>query len=71
LYLIILHPDNKNYRRLRLNILDQEVHDMLDCRLRAVQENSRQLVILPLPPSRVTHDSHDAVKSSDYAFVDD
>jgi hypothetical protein len=74
LYLIILHPDNKNYRRLRLNILDQEVHDMLDCRLRAVQENSRQLVILPLPslpPSRITHDSQDAVKSSDYAFVDD
>ena len=49
LYLLILHPDNKNYRRLRLNILGDEVKDMLDCRLRALKEKSRSTVLLPMP----------------------
>jgi hypothetical protein len=49
LYLIILHPDNKNYRRLRLNILTEEVHAMLECRARALRENSKQTVLLPMP----------------------
>lgn len=51
LYLIILHPDNKNYRRLRLNILEDEVQSMLDCRLRAVEAKSKSLVLLPMPPA--------------------
>jgi hypothetical protein len=49
LYLIILHPDNTNYRRLRLNILEDEVKAMLDCRLRAVKEGCKSRVILPMP----------------------
>jgi hypothetical protein len=49
LYLIILHPDNKNYRRLRLNILNDEVQDMLACRKRAIDEGSKSMVLLPMP----------------------
>jgi hypothetical protein len=49
LYLIILHPDNTNYRRLRLNILEDEVQDMLACRKRAIEEGSKSLVLLPMP----------------------
>ena len=66
LYLIILHPDNKNYRRLRLNILEQEVEDMLACRLRAVQESSSQLVILPMPLHEDKHENNNKT----YQFVD-
>ena len=53
LYLVILHPNNKNYRRIRLNFLDQEVLDMLECRKRAVDQvkagGAYQPVILPMP----------------------
>jgi len=48
LYLIILHPDNNNYRRLRLNILPNEVQEMLNCRKRAVEAGSKSLVLLPI-----------------------
>jgi hypothetical protein len=44
----IFHPDNKNYRRYRLNILEDEVKDMLECRLRAIREKSKSSVVLPL-----------------------
>jgi len=32
MYLIILHPDNANYQRFRLNRLTTEIQDMLDDR---------------------------------------
>lgn len=50
MYLIILHPDNKNYRRMQLNRLDDEVGEMMKSRLRAVRGGCRQKIILPLPP---------------------
>jgi hypothetical protein len=49
LYLVILHPNNRNYRRIRLNHLSQEVLDMLACRKRALDTNSKQSIVLPLP----------------------
>jgi hypothetical protein len=49
LYLVILHPNNRNYRRIRLNHLTQEVLDMLACRKRALDTNSKQSILLPLP----------------------
>jgi hypothetical protein len=53
LYLVILHPNNKNYRRIRLNFLEQEVLDMLECRKRAVDQvkagGPYQPVIMPMP----------------------
>ena len=47
LYLIILHPDNKNYHRLRLNFLPDEVQAMLNCRLRALQTGAKTGIVLP------------------------
>jgi len=63
LYLIILHPDNKNYRRLRLNILTEEVEAMLACRKRALTEKSTSSVLLPLPEEEAS--------SSNPLFVED
>jgi hypothetical protein len=68
LYLIVLHPDNKNYRRLRLNNLQDEVQDMLACRLRAVQEKSKQMVILPCPGG---HETEEDEKPTSWDLVDD
>lgn len=48
LYLIILHPDNTNYRRLRLNILDNEMKEMLECRKNALDSKSDQSVLIPI-----------------------
>lgn len=48
LYLVIIHPNNSNYVRIRLNILEEEVLDMVDCRLRAVKGELPQAVVLPL-----------------------
>lgn len=49
LYLVILHPDNSSYRRMRLNILEEEVEDMIECRRRAVAAGCKTAVILPTP----------------------
>jgi hypothetical protein len=49
LYLVILHPDNPSYRRMRLNILTEEVEDMIECRRRAVEAGCKVPVILPVP----------------------
>ena len=56
LYLIILHPDNKNYRRLRLNFLPDEVQAMLQCRLRALATKTEDRIILPAPPCLLAED---------------
>jgi len=50
LYIIILHPNNKNYRRLRLNILTDEVQAMLDCRMRSVLTGAKTSIVLPSVP---------------------
>ena len=47
MYLLVLHPDNKNYKRVRLNRMDDEVAAMLECRLRSVKSGSKAVVILP------------------------
>ena len=49
LYLVILHPDAPSYRRMRLNILTDEVEDMIECRRRAVESGCKQSVLLPVP----------------------
>jgi hypothetical protein len=51
LYLVILHPDQPSYRRMRLNILTDEVEDMIECRRRAVEQGCKQSVVLPVPES--------------------
>ena len=49
LYLVILHPNNPNYRRIRLNRLEKEVLDMLECRTRALKAGAKQTILLPMP----------------------
>lgn len=49
LYLIILHPDNKNFIRMQLNRLEDEVEIMMAARKRAIQEGGKQNVVLPYP----------------------
>ena len=49
LYIVIFHPDNTNYQRMRLNILKDEVLEMLDCRKRALDLGLNQAIALPLP----------------------
>jgi len=49
MYLVILHPNNPNYRRIRLNRLEKEVLDMLECRKRALELGAKSLVVLPMP----------------------
>jgi len=48
LYIVILHPDNTNYRRMRLNMLPDEVKEMLECRKRALDLGVSQPIVLPL-----------------------
>ena len=49
MYLVIIHPDNKNYRQLRLNHLDDEIVGMLACRTRALEMKVNKTIVLPLP----------------------
>lgn len=48
LYIVIFHPDNTNYQRMRLNMLGDEVLEMLDCRKRALDLGLNQAIALPL-----------------------
>jgi ATP-dependent exoDNAse (exonuclease V) beta subunit len=63
MFLIICHPDNKNYKRMRLNRLEKEVEDMLACRKRAVDLNWKSPVMLPIPEIHASEE--------DYGFLDD
>ncbi len=70
LYLVIMHPDNPNYRRMRLNILEDEVEDMIECRRRAVEMGCKQTVILPLPQDQEQEEEQQENQSrvSSFAF---
>ena len=69
LYLVILHPDNPSYRRMRLNILTEEVEDMMECRRKAVEMGGTQSVVLPLPPDPPLHDDEPPSKPlASFAF---
>lgn len=43
--LVVLHPDNKNYKKYRLNRLEEEVEEMMECRRRAVKEGLGRIVV--------------------------
>jgi ATP-dependent exoDNAse (exonuclease V) beta subunit len=59
LFLVILHPENKSYKRMRLNILADEVSQMIDARKRAVADGCKQAVILPIPAEHHDADEDD------------
>lgn len=66
MYLIICHPNNKNYIRMRLNRLQDEVEGMLDCRKSAIVEGWTQPVKMPIPEPKGT-----TKIAEDYAFLND
>jgi hypothetical protein len=74
MYIVIFHPDNKNYKRFKLNRLEEEVEGMLACRLQAVREGCKVPVVLP---KELAHESEEEcaapAKSSagKYDFQDD
>ena len=68
LYLVILHPDNPSYRRMRLNTLTEEVEDMMECRRLAVESNSSQTVLLPIPNDPLMDDESSKPLAS-FAFT--
>lgn len=73
MYLIILHPDNKNYKRFRLNRLDDEVAGMLECRLRAVARGKGEIVHIE-DAGAGGHDDEAAgasVAPAGFGFIDD
>ncbi len=64
MYLIICHPNNGNFIRMRLSRLQAEVEAMLDCRKQALKEKWPQPVKLPLP-----EDFEE--EKEDYGFLED
>ena len=68
LYLVILHPDNPSYRRMRLNILEDEVEDMMECRRRAVELGCKQSVILPIPEDPADEPKEKELASFSFRF---
>jgi hypothetical protein len=64
MYLIICHPNNNNFIRMRLNRLQDEVEAMLACRKRALDEGWHESVKLPLP-------EENPIVEDDYAFLQD
>jgi hypothetical protein len=45
MYLVILHPDQGTFKRMRLNRMDEEVLAMIECRRRAVEAGCKKTVI--------------------------
>jgi hypothetical protein len=42
--LIVLHPNNKNYIRYKLNRLEEEIEEMVEARRKAVKEGKGAVV---------------------------
>jgi hypothetical protein len=47
--LIVLHPNNKSYKRFKLNRLEEEIEGMVEARLRAVREGKGKIISLEEP----------------------
>lgn len=71
--LVVLHPNNKSYKRFKLNRLEDEVEEMMECRRRAVKQGQGNMVLFEdvehIPkPKQKTMDSFLTKKP---AFVND
>lgn len=49
MYLVILHPNQQSYKRMRLNRMDDEVAAMIECRRRAVAAGCKTAVLFDEP----------------------
>jgi hypothetical protein len=56
LALVILHPNNKNYQLIKVNRMEDEVLEMLECRRRAVKAGCKVPVIFPETPCELVDD---------------
>jgi hypothetical protein len=56
LAIVIFHPNNTDYQIFHLDILDKEIQDMLDCRMRSVQQGSKNPVEFPDTPCELEDD---------------
>jgi hypothetical protein len=56
LAIVIFHPNNTDYQIFHLDILDKEIKDMLDCRMRSVQQGSKNPVEFPDTPCELEDD---------------
>jgi hypothetical protein len=63
MYIMIFHPDNDNYKRYKLNRLDDEVKAMVEARLRAVKAGCKQIVKFDEAPAATGG-------AADYGFTD-
>jgi ATP-dependent exoDNAse (exonuclease V) beta subunit len=62
LCLVIIHPDNKNYRLIRLNMLNDEVEGMLNCRKRALDMNINKYIVLPIETCAIMEEEKEEEK---------
>ena len=51
-----MHPNNKNYQLIRLNMLQDEVKGMLDCRKRALDMKVNKIIVLPISTCEITEE---------------
>jgi hypothetical protein len=63
MYIMIFHPDNDNFKRYKLNRLDDEVEAMVAARLRAVREGCKNIVKFDQAPKATG-------SLGDYGFLD-
>ena len=68
MYLVIMHPNNKNYQRFRLNRLEDEVLGMLECRMDALKEGKGKRILLPAEEEE--HEEAEEVAPSGPMFLD-
>ncbi len=71
MYLVIMHPENSNYKRFKLNRLEEEVEGMLACRLEAVRQGCKVPVVLPAEKAEEVEEPKGACAPSGFAFLDD
>ena len=52
--LVVLHPNNKNYKKYVLNRLEEEIEDMVESRRRAVEQGLGRVVVFDEKPDPIS-----------------
>ncbi len=63
MYLVIMHPDAKGYKRMRLNRMDDEVAAMIECRRAAVARGNSRAVPVIFEDGGAGHDGEEESES--------
>jgi hypothetical protein len=70
MYIVIMHPDNKNYKSYRLNHLEEEVQGMLACRKAAIEYGAAEIVRFAAAEPEEAVEAKEQKEQSGYDFVD-